>query len=211
MPDNRSRIREVRDAIEALAPIPKDGKVSALALAKHQAVSAMWRLTAEMSTPGVRIEVIEVVCAEFAASAALYALAGAGRGPELDMGLPPAIPDVLRDMTPAQVAGFIRDQWEFGDSIGEFLYEFLGRETADHVAALTAELVNLCAEAKAAEPATATVAAADLQWALNFMSVDGSHTQGVKDRLTVAAGGHRDLSELRAARDAFADEAVTGK
>lgn len=140
-PDDKTEIREICDRIAAIAPLPESGEVSAPAMAKRLLVGAQRRWTRLTAFPPEDIspDAVDAMCAQFAAATALLALADTG-SPELDLGVsPPLVPEVLQGMSPAEVATFIRDTT--GESVGEFLYEFLGAETADEVSHLAGLLM----------------------------------------------------------------------
>jgi hypothetical protein len=142
MPD-QTRIREIREQLNAIAPCPEDGDITAAALGRYLAVAAQERWAREMSKAGTSIDPAQLhaMCAEFAAAHALFALhAQSHAGPELGLGIGPAVAERLRGCTPAEVAAQIRDAWMDGGSIGEWLYEHLGEETITAVSKLTAEL-----------------------------------------------------------------------
>jgi hypothetical protein len=131
-------IREVRARLDAIAPLPDDGPVPPAAMARWLAVRAQERWARQMHAPGAEHDhaQVAVMVTEFAAAVALWALAATEhRGAELPLGLEPAVPQFIRDMPAAGVAAFIRDCWEDGGAIGEFLWEFLGAEVADAVSA----------------------------------------------------------------------------
>lgn len=152
MPDIRDKIREIRDQIDAYAPYPSTGDVSAAGLARRMTVVALKRSAWLACSPFRDSDrarwtaELDAMCADFAAAVALYALADKGMG-ELDLGVQPLVPEAIRGLQPAEVATFIRDIWETGE-LGEFLYEFLGRETAEAISGLVEQLAKLAAEAK---------------------------------------------------------------
>ena len=116
------KIREIRAQLDAIAPLPED--VTATDLARHLAVRAQERFC-RMLSPLVPFDDQQVaaMCAEFAAAHALYAL---GETPSAATAL---------------VAAQIRDAWEDGGGIGEWLWEHLGAETAKQVTALAEEMM----------------------------------------------------------------------
>jgi hypothetical protein len=147
---DKARIAEIRAQISAIAPVPNDGPVDAATMARNLAVCAQERWTRQFAGAGMDRDQAVLICTEFAAATALYALAASERpGPELPLGVEPAIPQVVRDMKPGNVAAWIRACQDDGSSVGEFLYEFLGAETHAEVVRLAGEM----AEAAAQEPA----------------------------------------------------------
>jgi hypothetical protein len=147
---------EIRAELDAIAPMPEFGHLTAAALARHFAVRAQqrcWRALNGGDDDGLDPVRIAAMCAEFAAAHALYALhAQTHHGPELELGVAPAFAERLRDCTPVMVAEQIRDAVCDGDGIGEWLNEHLGQETTDRIASLMAEL---SAAVKDTEPAAA--------------------------------------------------------
>jgi hypothetical protein len=131
MSDN-PRLREIRAKLDAIAPFPEAGNVTAEALARYFGVRAQERFT-KMLHPAGQADVTQVAAmsAEFAAAHALYALA----------------PLQLSALAAAQ----IRDAIEDGGGIGEWLYEHLGKETASAVSVLAEQLADVAAAESAGE------------------------------------------------------------
>jgi alkanesulfonate monooxygenase SsuD/methylene tetrahydromethanopterin reductase-like flavin-dependent oxidoreductase (luciferase family) len=134
------RVREIRAQLDAIAPLPEQGRpVTAIALARHLAVRAQERFTM-MLHPLVPVDPTQVA-AMYAAAHALLALAGSRHaGPELDLGIPAAVPRAFRDCHPDLAAAQIRDAWEDGGGIGEWLWDILGEKTVNAVYALVEEM-----------------------------------------------------------------------
>ena len=129
-----TKIREIRAQLDAIAPLPEDGAVTAKSLAEHFAVRAQERFT-RMLHPLAEVEQVQVsaMCAEFAAAHALIAL------------------DACRSRSGNLTAAQIRDAICDGGGVGEWLWEHLGGETSARVAALAEQM----AEAQAGAAATA--------------------------------------------------------
>ena len=124
MPD-KTRAREIRTALTAIAPLPEEGDVTAEQMVRHLAVRAQER-GHKLLHPALEFDSqqLATMCAEFAAAHALAALLEAD----------------------PKVAGWcavqIRDAWDDGGSIGEWLWELLGDETCRLVQKLTDELIE---------------------------------------------------------------------
>jgi transcriptional regulator with XRE-family HTH domain len=139
-----NRIAEIRAELDAIAPMPEERPVTAGQLAAHFAVRAAqreWLALNGSGDEGLDPVRIAALGAEFAAAHALYAFhAGAHAGPELGLGIPPAVAEGLRGCTPDEAAVQIRDAVCDGDGIGEWLWEHLGEETARKVSGLMEQL-----------------------------------------------------------------------
>jgi transcriptional regulator with XRE-family HTH domain len=138
-----NRIAEIRAELDAIAPMPEDGFVTAAQIAAHFAVRAQQRcwLALNSDDEGLEPAWVAAMGAEFAAAHALYALhAQSHAGPELGLGIPPAVAEQLRGCTPDEAAVQIRDAVCDGDGIGEWLWEHLGEQTARRVSALMEQL-----------------------------------------------------------------------
>lgn len=164
MPD-KDKIRKIRAQIDAHAPYPAKGEVSPVAMARHLAMTALTRRVRldcmPVSDTGMpaRYRETDALCADFAAAVAFWALADKGMG-ELDLGVStPLVPEAIRGRTPVQVATMIRDIWESGE-LGEWLWEFLGKDVAEDVTALVTQLCMLTGESgDQAAPAAEAVSA----------------------------------------------------
>jgi hypothetical protein len=114
---------EIRRQLDAIAPLPEDGDVTAAQLARYMAVRASERWNRQLSgRVPLDHQQLSAMLAEFAAAHALGALAEAD----------PKVGDWC--------AIQIRDAMEDGGSVGEWLWEMLGDETAQKVQALAGEL-----------------------------------------------------------------------
>lgn len=131
---------EIRADLNAIAPWPATGEVTAPGLARGYAVSAYGRqvIRRHRSEDGrARLARIGIMCAEFSAAVALAALA--------DPMCPPLFgPEGFGATSPADLARTaateIRDMLEDGEAVGDWLHAFLGREICERIGALTAEL-----------------------------------------------------------------------
>ena len=136
---------EIRAELDAIAPLPGGGEVTALQLARHFAVRAQERWSRLLARPSLGDALPWQVCAmagEFAAAHALYGLVAVNhQGAELPLGVPPAVAEGIRGCSPDDVAGQIRDAVEGGSDIGEWLFDHLGEETVTKVRELVPELV----------------------------------------------------------------------
>ena len=135
MPAHVRRQFEIRAKLDAIAPLPDDpdATVTATELARHFAVRAQERFI-RVADPRVPYDAqqIPVMCAEFAAAHALFALA-----------------EFSTDLLAGEVdhvATQIRDALEDGGEIGGWLNEHLGADTARAVSALADELTEAQAE-----------------------------------------------------------------
>jgi len=130
MPAHVRRQFEIRRKLNAVASLPGEGPVTATDVARHFAVRALERFV-RAADPRVPYDAqqIPVMCAEFAAAHALYAL---GEEPG--------------EFT-SRVATQIRDALEDGGEIGGWLNEHLGAGTAKAVSALADELTEAQAQA----------------------------------------------------------------
>lgn len=125
----KARITAIRDRLNEIAPYQSDEDVTAAGLARLMAVQAQ-EVHARLLGMDHEITMADIflVQARFAAAHALSFLAGG------------ADEDHDADLCAAQ----IRDAWEDGGGIGEWLYEHLG-DGAEEVAKLCAELATLSA------------------------------------------------------------------
>lgn len=127
MPGHVRKQFDIRRRLDAIAPLAGDPDVSVTAteLARHFAVRALERFV-RCADPRVPYDAqqIPVMCAEFAAAHALYAL---GEEPG--------------EFT-SRIATQIRDALEDGGEIGGWLNEHLGADTAKAVSALADELTE---------------------------------------------------------------------
>jgi hypothetical protein len=125
MPD-KTKLAAIREKLDAIAPLPEDGEVTAAQLARYMAVRAQERWTRMLSpqppAPPFDHQQTAAMCAEYAAAHALTAL------------------NVADSEGATLVASQIRYAMEDGGSVGEWLWEILGEETAGQVARLTDEL-----------------------------------------------------------------------
>jgi hypothetical protein len=126
MPACVRRQFEIRAKLDAIAPLPEDAPVSAAEMARYFAVRAQERYV-RMLDPRVTFngQQIAAMCAEAAAAMALDALAGSAS-----------------DQDSRRAAAAIRDSLAEGGPAGEWLFEFLGADTAEAVAALADELTE---------------------------------------------------------------------
>jgi len=126
MPDHVRKQFAIRQKLDTIAPLPEDGPVSAAAMARYFAVRALER-NARLLDHRVEWDArhIAAMCAEFAAALALDALAGSAP-----------------DQDSRRAAAAIRDCLEDGGGPGEWLWEFLGGDTAQAVSALAGELTE---------------------------------------------------------------------
>jgi len=136
MPDHVRRQFAIRQKLDAIAPLPLADLATAMDLARHFAVRAQERLI-RCTDPRVPYDAqqIPVMCAEFAAAHALFALREAEGNVSPD-----------DEASSAFVATQIRDALEDGGRIGGWLYEHLGADTAKAVSALADELTEAQAE-----------------------------------------------------------------
>jgi hypothetical protein len=121
---DKTKLAEIRAKLDAIAPLPETGDVTAMQLARHMAVRAQERWTRMLAAAGTGVDHLQLsaMLAEFATAHALGALFEAG---------PKAA-----DWCAVQ----IRDAMEDGGAVGEWLWELLGEETSREVAALAEEL-----------------------------------------------------------------------
>jgi hypothetical protein len=133
VPDE-TKIREIRAKLDAIAPLPEDGAVTAGALARHFAVRAQERFT-RMLHPAVPVDHVQVsaMCAEFAAAHALIAL------------------EACRSRSGNLTAAQIRDAICDGGGVGEWLWEHLGGETFAKVSGLAEAMAEAQAEGVTAD------------------------------------------------------------
>jgi len=132
-------VAEIRAELDAIAPMPEDGPITARELARHFAVRAGqrgWLALNGSSDEGLDPVRIAAMTAEFAAAHALLALAE----------LTPDDADIVADQ--------VRDAIWDGGGIGEWLWEHLGDETSRKVNDLMEQLAAALKEADepAAEP-----------------------------------------------------------
>lgn len=135
-------IREIRADLNAITPWHETGDVTAAGLARHFAGAALERWSRSLNDEsGIGSELymarLAAMCADFAAAVALAALA--------DPLSPPLWgPEGFGANSPGELAQaaatMIRDVLEDGDSAGEWLHEFLGKDTAQEITRLAAEL-----------------------------------------------------------------------
>jgi len=122
---DQAKIREIRRQLTAIAPLPEEGDVTAEQLARHLAVRAQERWSRQIGYPGDPIDNLQLSCllAEFAAAHALATLFEA-------------------DPKMANWAAVqIRDAFEDGGSVGEWLWELLGGKTVEKVSKLVGGLI----------------------------------------------------------------------
>jgi hypothetical protein len=134
---DKAKLHEIRAKLDAIAPWPEGGTVTAAGLGRHFAVRAQERWTRGLSMAGPELDgqQIALMIAEFAAAHALCALAEQDTtGPE-DEG------------SSAFTAAQIRDAISDGGEIGPWLFEHLGKETSQAVAALAEQLAEAQSEA----------------------------------------------------------------
>lgn len=137
--ETTDRVREIRAQIDAIAPWPETGDVTALGLARHYAVSAFENAVRDRGVIGSPLYMarLALMCTEFTAAVALAALA--------DPLSPPLFgPDGFGASSPSDLAKVaatqIRDILENSDGIGDWLHEFLGQETSVQLTKLLTEL-----------------------------------------------------------------------
>jgi hypothetical protein len=136
-----SRIAEIRAELDSIAPLPENGPVTVAELARYFAVRAQERGWRTLNGATLDRAQIAAMAAEFAAAHALYALyAQSHAGPELPLGIEPAVDEALRGITPDEAATQLRDAICDGDGIGEWLYAHLGDKTCRKVNDLASEL-----------------------------------------------------------------------
>ena len=138
-----TKLREIRERLNAIAPYPEHGNVTANGLARYLAVKAQVTYVTSLDPAADHpdMQVIARMVAEFAAAHALYALADAGND--------------MHAVTAANlVASQIWEAWEDGGSIGEWLWVHLGEETCNAVSALAGELSAAQAAVEAAGEAS---------------------------------------------------------
>ena len=138
MPDHVRKQFEIRRKLDAIAPLSDDPDVTVTAteLARYFAVRAQERFI-RVADPRVPYDAqqIPLMCAEFAAAHALYALAESDGNVSAD-----------DESSSSFVATQIREALEDGGEIGGWLFEHLGADTAKAVSALGDELTEAQAE-----------------------------------------------------------------
>lgn len=124
---NDQRVREVRAELDKLAPYPGEGPVKAQDLARYLAMEAQVMFARYMDASHDP-SLTEVVALQgfYAAARALLELAGADPG----------------DGRADECAEDIRDAFESGGAIPEWIYEHLGRD-AERINDLARELAEL--------------------------------------------------------------------
>lgn len=164
MPDN-NKIREARDRLAAIAPVPGDCP-SAAELAKWLAVQAQlgWAANVDPGNPAVPLGMSEfrLLCAQFAACHALEA---------------------LRERDPGhadQVAAEIGNAWMYAPGVGEWVWEHLG-DDAREVAGIAGELAALATAPAKAVPALAICAGCGSKRALSPDGTVAFHEVTVMD------------------------------
>lgn len=128
------KAREIRAKLDAIAPLPEDGPVTAGQLGRYFAVRAQERWARMLNAPGTDLNPLRfaVTCAEFAAAHALLAL----DDPASDLFVAEGEGERTADMVAVQIREALND----GGGIGEWLWEHLGEETVTQVNALCTEL-----------------------------------------------------------------------
>lgn len=134
----------IRAKLNAIAPWPATGDATAPVLARYYAASAMKHWARQMAWPpprevaeGLYVAQVAAMCADFSAAVALAALADPLSPPLWGR-------EGFGATSPAELAGAaatqIRDLLEDGGGIGEWLWEFLGKETCEEITGLVEEL-----------------------------------------------------------------------
>jgi hypothetical protein len=120
-----TKAREIHAKLDALAPYPSAGDVTATGMARYLAKQAQVSWVRGMDSPGCldRVEVARMM-SEFAAAHALSAFADSD----------PAGADLA--------AAQIHDAWEDGGGVGEWIWDLLA-PVATEIAALTNELAEV--------------------------------------------------------------------
>jgi hypothetical protein len=116
---------EIRKRLEELAPYQSKGDVTALGIARQQAMEAQiaWARIMDTSHP-ISMTDIAIVHGCFATAVLLVTLAGADRAKADNLAME------------------IRDAWEGGGPVGEWIWEIHGHN-AQEIAGLAAKLAEL--------------------------------------------------------------------
>lgn len=120
---DKARLREIRAKLDAIAPLPENGPVTAKQLARYMAVRANERWHRQLSGAAeLDHQQLAAICAEYAAAVAIEILGGHSA----------TVGDA--------VATMIRDALDDGQTIGEWLWTYLGDATAVQVSDLCRDL-----------------------------------------------------------------------
>lgn len=170
MPDTTTRAREIRAELDKLAPYPAEGPVKAQDFARYLAMEAQVMFARYMDASHDP-SLTEVVSLQgfYAASCALMSWAEA---------------DVTRGEAD-ECAQDIRDAFESGGAIPEWVYEHLGSD-AERINDLARELAEIGAGVRAAAKGPwGPLTQDDLRV---ILTTKGPLPDGVYDRLAAAAG-----------------------
>ena len=130
------RIAEIRAELDAIAPVPEDGEITAGQLARCFAVLAQEHYTGAL-LPGGTDQMAMLAAAEYAAADALFSL---------ETATPGGTGDAFTGRAAERIRNLIAGD---GDRMGEFLAAYLGEETSRKVNDLMEQLAAAMKEAEA--------------------------------------------------------------